>query len=115
MKVIQIKNGFEFNYFIVKETLAHGYILEDDSYVQAEDVFKIYDVLGYIKCINVDGKSSGFLPSDYLSEGKIYPVFDSYDSNYGTEYSFIANGNIRRYMSFADNSPFIGKFEWVKL
>jgi hypothetical protein len=114
MIVIKLKHKYKFDskYFLVKEVVPYGYILDDNSIVNTKDVDYEYNVLGFIKCVCDKNQCDG-LPEKYLTIGEVYPVFETSESMYGTEYSFIANGNIRRYMSFADNSPFIGKFEKV--
>ncbi|HHB0793432.1 TPA: hypothetical protein ACOA2N_003409 [Vibrio cholerae] len=113
--IIQVRNkpGFGFKYFQVKESIPYGFILEDDSIIFIEEVVEFFEVECFIRCTSDKNKLTG-QPEPYLTVGEIYPAFDSKDSVYGAEYSFIANGNIRRYMSFDANSPFIGEFEMVK-
>lgn len=113
--IIQVrdKSGFGFKYFLVKYAYKAGFWLMDDSFIFNHNVIKVFDVECYIRCISDKNKLTG-QPESYLTIGEIYPAFDSKDSVYGAEYSFIANGNIRRYMSFDADSPFIGEFVMVK-
>ncbi|ANM46551.1 hypothetical protein BI036_gp191 [Morganella phage vB_MmoM_MP1] len=113
--IIQVRaeTGFGFNYFLVKESIPYGFVLEDDSIVDIKDVIQVFEVECFIRCTSDKSKTTG-QPESYLTIGEIYPAFDSTDTVYCAEYSFIANGNIRRYMSFDADSPFIGEFVMVK-